>query len=167
MPNRHAAAIAKISHAIRFAPELRTHLNEIINGRAFKGSHRSQEFLKHIVERALQGDFEDLRERQIGINLFGRSAAYDTAEDAIVRVTASDVRKRLFQHYGQSAHDSQFKIDLPSGSYIPEFRCVTPAFHNGSESPAAAENHVGQKHSFDVPREDSPPSPPKSQPTSD
>jgi hypothetical protein len=158
----HAAAIAKISHAVKFAPELRAHLAEIINGPAFKGSHRSQEFLKHIVERALRGDFDDLRERQIGVNLFGRSAAYDTAEDAIVRVTASDVRKRLFQHYGQDGRDSRFKIDLPSGSYIPEFRCVTPAFHNGSESPATAENRFGQKHSFDVPREDRPPSPAKS-----
>ncbi len=158
----HAAAIAKISHAIKFAPELRAHLAEIINGPAFKGSHRSQEFLKHIVERALRGDFDDLRERQIGINLFGRSAAYDTAEDAIVRVTASDVRKRLFQHYGQAGRDSRFKIDLPSGSYIPEFRCLSPAFFNSSESPAIAENHLGQKRAFGVPREDGPPSPAKS-----
>src|ERR1700682_5227243 len=155
----HAAAIAKISHAVKFAPELRAHLEEIINGPAFKGSHRSQEFLKHIVERALRGDFDDLRERQVGINLFGRSAAYDTAEDAIVRVTASDVRKRLFQHYGQPDRDSGFRIDLPSGSYIPEFRCLSPAFSDGSESSAIAENHIGEKRAVGAPREDGPESP--------
>jgi hypothetical protein len=154
----HAAAIAKISHAAKFAPELRAHLEEIINGPAFKGSHRSQEFLRHIVERALRGDFDDLRERQIGINLFGRSAAYDTAEDAIVRVTASDVRKRLLQHYGQAGRDSRFKIDLPSGSYIPEFRFLSLASLDGSESSAIAENHVGEKRAVGLPREDGPPS---------
>jgi hypothetical protein len=154
----HAAAIAKISHAVKFAPELREHLEEIINGPAFKGSHRSQEFLKYIVERALRGDFDDLRERQLGINLFGRSAAYDTAEDAIVRVTASDVRKRLFQHYGQAGGDSRFRINLPSGSYVPEFRCLSPAFLDGSESSAIAENDIGEKRAFGAPREDGPPS---------
>src|SRR5262245_32705720 len=96
----HAAAIARISEAAKYESDLCDHVEEIIKGTAFKGSHRSQAFLKHIVDRALHGDPADLRERSIGIALFGRDAAYDTADDAIVRVTASDVRKRLLQHYG-------------------------------------------------------------------
>jgi hypothetical protein len=106
--------------------ELRSHLEEIINGAAFRGSHRSQAFLKHIVEHALHGEAADLRERSIGVALFGRPAAYDTADDAIVRVTASDVRKRLLQHYGNTGVESKFRISLPSGSYVPEF-CFIPA----------------------------------------
>src|SRR5580765_8085257 len=119
----HAAAIAKIGEAVKHEGELRSHLDEIIKGAAFKGSHRSQAFLKHIVEHALHGEAADLRERSIGMTLFGRPATYDTADDAIVRVTASDVRRRLLQHYG-NAGDSKFRINLPSGSYVPEF-CVT------------------------------------------
>src|SRR5215470_9769266 len=98
----HAAAFAKISEAVKHEPEIRTHLDEILRGAAFKGSHRSQVFLQHIVEQALHGDAADLRERSIGMTLFGRPATYDTADDAIVRVTASDVRKRLLQHYGNA-----------------------------------------------------------------
>ncbi|HVH85525.1 MAG TPA: hypothetical protein VM912_02300 [Terriglobales bacterium] len=154
----YAAAVAKIGDAVRFAPELRAHLQEIINGPAFKGSHRSQEFLKHIVERALQGDFDDLRERQIGINLFGRSAAYDTAEDAIVRVTASDVRKRLLQHYGQDGRNPRFRIDLPSGSYIPEFRCGSPAIGNAPQTLILTENHATESRGISVLPEVGPPS---------
>ena len=56
----------------------------------------------------------------IGLELFERSPAYDTGEDAIVRVTASDVRKRLLQHYGKYGAASEFRISLPLGSYIPE-----------------------------------------------
>jgi hypothetical protein len=122
----HAAAIAKIGEAIRHEVELRSHLHEIINGAAFKGSHRCQAFLKHVFELALHGDPADLRERSIGVALFGRSATYDTADDAIVRVTASDVRKRLLQHYGNTGAHSKFRINLPSGSYVPEF-CFIPA----------------------------------------
>lgn len=122
----HAAAIAKIGEAVRHEVELRSHLDEIVNGTAFKGSHRCQAFLKHVVELALHGDPADLRERSIGVALFGRSATYDTADDAIVRVTASDVRKRLLQHYGTTGAHSKFRINLPSGSYVPEF-CFIPA----------------------------------------
>jgi hypothetical protein len=122
----HAAAVAKISEAVKHEVELRAHLDEIIKGATFKGSHRCQEFLKHIVEQALHGDPADLRERSIGVALFGRPATYDTADDAIVRVTASDVRKRLLQHYGTAGAESKFRISLPSGSYVPEF-CFVPA----------------------------------------
>src|SRR5215471_16752825 len=121
----HAAAIAKISEAVKHEGELRSHLEEIINGAAFKGSHRSQAFLKHIVEQALHGEPADLRERSIGVALFGRPVTYDTADDAIVRVTASDVRKRLLQHYGNTGAESRFRINLPAGSYVPEF-CIIP-----------------------------------------
>ncbi len=99
---------------------LRQHLKDIVEGTAFRGSHRSGQFLSYIVEQAITGNFESLKERVIGVELFGRSPSYDTGEDAIVRVTASDVRKRLLQHYGQYGSASGFRISLPLGSYIPE-----------------------------------------------
>ncbi len=94
------------------------HLREVIEGPAFKASHRSGQFLKYIVDQAIAGHFDSLKERVIGIELFGRSPSYDTGEDAIVRVTASDVRKRLLQHYGKDGATSEFRISLPLGAYI-------------------------------------------------
>ena len=99
---------------------LQQHLKEVIEGAAFKASHRSGQFLKYIVDQAIAGHFESLKERVIGIELFGRSPSYDTGEDAIVRVTASDVRKRLLQHYGKDGATSEFRISLPLGAYVPE-----------------------------------------------
>lgn len=99
---------------------LQHHLQEVIEGAAFRGSHRSGQFLKYVVEQAIAGHFECLKERVIGVELFGRSPSYDTGDDAIVRVTASDVRKRLLQHYGRYGTTSRFRINLPLGSYIPE-----------------------------------------------
>jgi hypothetical protein len=94
----HAAAVARVGEAAKHEPEILTHLEKVIHGTAFRGSQRSQDFLKHVVEQALHSTSADLRERSIGVALFGRPADYDTADDAIVRVTASNVRKRLLQH---------------------------------------------------------------------
>jgi hypothetical protein len=135
----HAAALARICEAAKHETEILSHLDEIVKGSAFKGSHRSQDFLRHIVEQALRGNPADLRERSIGVALFGRPASYDTADDAIVRVTASDVRKRLLQHYGNGGAESRIRITLPSGSYLPEF-----SFHAEPlpqvETPAACQS---------------------------
>ncbi|MGB6744177.1 MAG: hypothetical protein WBE38_10985 [Terracidiphilus sp.] len=98
---------------------LRHHLDELTLGLAFRGSHRSQQFLRHVVEKTLQGSVDELKERTIGIELFQRPPSYDTGEDAIVRVTASDVRRRLLQHYGRYGDQSHFRIQLPPGSYVP------------------------------------------------
>jgi hypothetical protein len=131
------AEIAKISESKEDVAALRLHLQEIIEGRAFKGSHRSGQFLAYVVERAIAGHFESLKERVIGIELFGRVPSYDTGEDAIVRVTASDVRKRLLQHYGESGTSSKFRLSLPSGSYIPE---ITRIHNNGDSTRGEAAN---------------------------
>jgi hypothetical protein len=130
----HAVAIAKIGEAAKHESDVWRHLDEIVKGAAFKGSPRSQAFLNHVVEKALHGDSADLRERSIGIALFERPAAYDTADDAIVRVTASDVRKRLLQHYANIGAESKIRIGLPPGSYVPEFSFSLPSTHSPRES---------------------------------
>lgn len=121
------ADILKLAGSENDLARLRQHLKDLLEGTAFRGSHRSGQFLSYIVERAITGNFEALKERVIGVELFGRSPSYDTGEDAIVRVTASDVRKRLLQHYGQYGLASGFRISLPLGSYIPEIAHDGPA----------------------------------------
>jgi hypothetical protein len=114
------AEFAKLSETKGDIASLQRHLKEVIEGDAFKGSHRSGQFLQYIIDQAIAGHFDSLKERVIGMELFGRSPSYDTGDDAIVRVTASDVRKRLLQHYGKFGSALGIRISLPSGSYIPE-----------------------------------------------
>lgn len=127
-PIAREAEIAKIAESEQDLAALRRHLRDVINGPAFKGSHRSGQFLQYIVEQSLAGRFELLKERLIGVELFGRAPTYDSGEDAIVRVTASDVRKRLLQHYGSKEASSEFRLTLPTGSYVPE---ITRRDHTG------------------------------------
>ncbi len=123
--------IGKILETEKDIELFQQHLKEVIEGTAFKASQRSGQFLKYIVDQAIAGHFESLKERVIGIELFGRSPSYDTGEDAIVRVTASDVRKRLLQHYGKDGATSEFRISLPLGAYVPEIARRTRSSVNG------------------------------------
>jgi hypothetical protein len=116
----HTTEIAGTGEESWDAASLEQHLHGVLEGDAFKGSHRSGKFLKYIVHRAMAADFDALKEKAIGMEVFGRPPGYDTSADAIVRVTASDVRKRLSQHYGCPGTASEYRISLPAGSYIPK-----------------------------------------------
>ena len=74
---------------------IRAELNQVLQSQGFRSSKRSQDFLRYVVERTLEGQADTLKERTIGIDVFGRSSAYDPSDDATVRVKAGEVRKRL------------------------------------------------------------------------
>src|SRR5579871_2587409 len=76
-------------------PRIREELDRILASPEFRTSKRSQEFLRYVVEHTLQGESDLLKERTIGVDVFGRPADYDPSDDATVRVRAGEVRKRL------------------------------------------------------------------------
>ncbi len=106
---------------------VRSELVRILSSAAFRGTRRSQDFLRYVVEHALNRDLEALKERSIGIEVFERPADYDTGQDSIVRVKANEVRKRLAQYYREPGACGAVQIELPAGSYSPEFRWRSPA----------------------------------------
>lgn len=106
---------AKQADAVRSALEL------VISSDAFAGSKQCQDLLRLLVQHALSGELEALSERMIGVEMFGRPADYDTSNDAVVLVRAAEVRKRLAQYYDELTLPPIVRIELPAGSYVPEF----------------------------------------------
>src|SRR6516225_6501876 len=104
------------------AANVREELERILSSSEFRSSKRSQDFLRYVVEHALSGQADVLKERTIGIEVFGRSTDYDPGEDATVRVKAGEVRKRLGLYYADEGAHDPVRIELPLGTYIPEFR---------------------------------------------
>lgn len=100
---------------------VRGHLQAVLSSDAFMGGNRAQHFLQRIVEHALAGELDCLRERMLGVEMFGRPVDYDTGNDAVVRVKASEVRKRLAQYYQSLPSQPIVQIELPAGSYAPQF----------------------------------------------
>jgi hypothetical protein len=77
-----------------------------------------------VTERTLTGDTSGLKERTLGVSVFGRSPDYDSNQDPIVRSTAAEVRKKIAQYYQEPQHQSELRIELIAGSYVPEFHAV-------------------------------------------
>src|SRR5436190_20462983 len=108
-------------------------MEDILRSVPFRTSRQCQDLFRYIVEHSLAGTDDSLRERVIGMEVFGRAPDYDTADDPVVRVRAADIRKRLAQYYqAQKSAPGHWKIDIPTGSYKAQFH-----------PPEAASPHVG------------------------
>lgn len=109
------------------AATIRQQLERLLVSPHFRNSKRSQALLKYVVEAYLDGAVEKVKERVIGVEVFGREADYDTNQDSVVRTSAAEVRKRLAQYYLEAGHGTELRVGLPQGSYIPEFHQPQPA----------------------------------------
>jgi hypothetical protein len=96
-------------------------LEKLLSSSLFNSSKRYPSFLRFVVTRALEGQTDQLKERIIGVEIFGRPADYDTNTDPIVRVTAAEIRKRIEHYYQDPKHSQEIRLFLPSGSYAPQF----------------------------------------------
>lgn len=100
-------------------------LQDIVASRHFRSSRRSRQFLEYVVEQKLLGNEGLIKERLIGIEVFGRNSNYATGEDPVVRVQAGEVRRRL-ELYQAEVHHGAVLFELPTGSYVPIFRLRPP-----------------------------------------
>src|SRR5580700_4372519 len=118
----HTKAPAGLRPARVSDEAVREELSRVLACHEFRSSKRSQDFLRYVVEHTLAGHADMLKERTIGIEVFGRSTSYEPSDDATVRVKAGDVRKRLGLYYAEQGAQNPVRIDLPGGTYVPEFR---------------------------------------------
>jgi hypothetical protein len=113
-------------------------LEAVLAAPSFANSKRYPAFLRYVVDKVLQGQTEDLKERTLGIEVFNRAPDYDTNNETIVRVTAGEVRRRLAAYYGGQGVLHVIEIRLPLGSYVPEvFRTTLPTLDVEVAAPPA------------------------------
>lgn len=102
-------------------------LELILASSHFRQSKRSQALFRYIVAKTMEGQTSILKERTLGVEVFGRSPDYDTNADPIIRMTAGEVRKRIAQYYHDLVGHDEIRIDLPSGSYTAQFHLPAEA----------------------------------------
>jgi hypothetical protein len=105
---------------------IRNQMERMLANPLFKNSKRYPNLLRYIVEHTLAGFPAELKERTLGVEVFGRQPDYDTNADPVVRATAGEIRKRIAQYYHEHGHETEIRIDLLPGSYVPEFE-IRPA----------------------------------------
>jgi hypothetical protein len=112
-------------------------LERICVNQHFRGSTRGKQFLTYVVQNAIEGRTEMLKERVIGAELFGKPADYATGEEPVVRVQAGEVRRRLHEYYVSQPAKARVLIELPTGSYTPTFQWIPKNLQN-APSPTSA-----------------------------
>ena len=126
-----ASALPDSSTPVALSPQsVRAELQKILSSPGFIHAERLTKFLRHVVEGALEGQNDRLKESLLGIDVFGRKPSYDPRIDAVVRTEAVKLRARLKEYYESEGQTDALRIDLPKGGYIPVFRLL--------EEPAAA-----------------------------
>jgi hypothetical protein len=106
---------------------------------ALPQSSRQLRLLNYIGEKYFQGETDKLHEYNIATEVFERSkTTFDPGDDAIVRVEAHRLRKRLKEYYENDGKNNSLRLSIPSGSYVPVFtrRSVATAEIKKEESPS-------------------------------
>jgi hypothetical protein len=97
-------------------------LDHVLRSPRFKDSQQLQSLLRYVVDETVKGNDNALKERMIGIYVFGRRPDYDTTDDPIVRSRMGLLRKRLAQYYeGEAGEETSVRIVIPNGTYRPVF----------------------------------------------
>src|SRR5215471_1924725 len=106
------------------AEPVRKQLDRILSSAAFVRNERLSRFLRFVVQQALDGKTDEVKESLLGIEVFGRVPGYDTRSDSVVRTEAAKLRVRLTEYYASEGASDPVIIELPKGGY-------TPVFHEG------------------------------------
>jgi hypothetical protein len=117
--NTPKPANESISPEVRRAVELE--LDAICTDTQFRASQRNCAFLRYVITETLAGRADEIKERTLGKELFGRPISYDTGSDAVVRVRANEVRKRLICYYENHESQAGWRVHLPLRTYVPTF----------------------------------------------
>lgn len=112
--------------AVAAEQEVLDALQRVLESRPFREAHQLQAFLNYVVRETLAGHSSALKEYLIGHAVFGRKQDYDPRRDAIVRVQATMLRKKLEAYYSGEGVADALVIELPRGGYVPVFRPRQP-----------------------------------------
>ena len=123
----HAGGWAVTAKAPISAAEVQDQLNQILASPGFRGSARLQRFLRVAVERTLAGEAYQMKEYNVGRDVFDRGVEYDPRIDSIVRVEAQRLRRKLKEYYQADGRFKSIVIAFEPGSYVPTFTRAEPA----------------------------------------
>lgn len=115
------------SHSPWTENAIRAQLERILGHPEFHATDKMRSFLRFVVEETLAGNGRQLKGFTIATEVFGRDQDFDPAHDPVVRIQAGRLRRAIERYYLVAGKADPIRIEIPKGSYVPEF----------SEGPAA------------------------------
>jgi DNA-binding winged helix-turn-helix (wHTH) protein len=125
---------------------IRQHLQQLLSSEQMEKSEASQKLLRYLADRALRG--ETPKETEIAIDVFGRDASFNSAEESLVRVAVRALRRRLQDYYSGPGQQDAMRIDIPKGGYRLTFVPREPAPMADSPPPGSASDGGAQCPGF-------------------
>jgi hypothetical protein len=126
---------AKVEPSIE---ERRALIERVAASEQFSRSARLRDFLLYVGKQSLKEGCPEIHEHEIGIRVFGRPDSYDRSSDNIVRVNATELRKRIEAYFESTGANEPIIFDIPRGGYRLVFRRRLAEHPEGS-APAQAE----------------------------
>jgi len=106
--------------------EKREALDQILKSATFSRSEQHRQFLQYVCEMEMGGRGAEINEYLIAVEVLHRSNDYSPGSDSSVRSRAYELRQRLDRYYDKESPNSQIRIDVPKGSYVPVFLDSSP-----------------------------------------
>jgi hypothetical protein len=126
--------------------ELSGQVRRIQASKRFANAPKARNLLNYIVEKALKGLEDDLKETPIAQALYGKGSAFDPGNDRIVSQAAGDLRKKLIEYYADEGRSDPWVIAIPTGSFVPAFTAQSaPAASAARPAPSPEARRVGAK----------------------
>jgi hypothetical protein len=115
-------------------------IGRVWNSTTLRRSTKLRDLLLYLCHRSWLENAVELREQEIGVDVFQRPANYDSAQDTLVRVQASQLRKRLERYFNEEGRDEPLVLEIAKGTYEPILReRLTVTVPPPAETPLPAE----------------------------
>ena len=101
--------------------ERRALIDRIAASSQFRRSTRLRDFLLYVGGQSLKDGCPEIHEQEIGAKVFGRKTTYDRSQDNIVRVNATELRKRIELYFASEGLLEPLLLEIPRGGYKPVF----------------------------------------------
>lgn len=139
--------------------ERRALIERVAASEQFARTARLRDFLLYVGKQSLRAGSPEIHEQEIGARVFGRPESYDTSQDNIVRVNATELRKRIELYFATDGAHEALIIEIPRGGYKPIFHRRIPeveghrasalerllpalTLHRDTESPAQSHHRI-------------------------
>jgi hypothetical protein len=106
--------------------ERRQLIERIASSAHFRRSARLRDFLLYVGGQSLKEGRAEIHEQEIGAKVFERAPSYDPSQDNIVRVNATELRKRIDLYFATDGAREPLVLKIPRGGYRPVFHWRAP-----------------------------------------
>ena len=99
----------------------RAELRAVLESKEFGKAPAMAKLLNYLCEKTFEGKAHEIKEFSIATDVYGRGLHFGEKRDSVVRVEVARLRKRLANYYEHEGSEHSLRIQIPAGTYQPEF----------------------------------------------